>query len=51
MEGLDLRVKVEGEQPLTLRREGGKGKRMKIFDVGWGNSLLPSPSSYHTQLL
>lgn len=38
--------KLEGEQPLTLRRKGGKGMGMKIFDVGWENSRLPSPSSY-----
>lgn len=48
---MGLSVKVEGGHPLNLRRKREKGRRMKILDVGWGNSLLPSLSSYQTQAL
>lgn len=36
MQHMSLSVKVEGEQPLTLRRKGGKVRRIKVADLGGG---------------
>lgn len=47
-EGMRLRVKVEGEHPLNLRRKREKGRRMKILMLGGG---IPSCLLCHLIIL